>query len=127
MTDITLTVDRSLPGNERYIKFSNTDAGTGDIFLVESTLGRPASHCSIEAEADLTFSFNVYKTVVPHRVPEVHGSLWYGRNPALTGQLFSSGVEITLTSGETFEASNEFVIRDIHIVNAAGTFTAILS
>jgi hypothetical protein len=130
MSKIFRRVDRNIPVTLRSQEFSNLDAVEGDVLMVETSLGKLASHATIRTvNGSLRVRFNVYQTVFPHR-----------GNDSLNAQYTlntASGTEYKLGEADTadyiVEADtsvdffNRFPIRDIELVTVSGTFTVQVS
>lgn len=130
MADITKKVDRGIPSTKRYQLFTQADASTGDVILVEDSLGQPAQKVSIEAIADMTVRFNVYQTVYPKRIfNEGFVQTYPGLDNISRGTLIQSdsNAVISISADETLVLSNELVISDIEIVSAAGDFNILVT
>ena len=128
MAKVEKKVDRAVPVNKRTQVFTQADAGSGDILMINSSLGKSATHLRVEAIADMTVKFNVIRKVYPKRSyePLFNGSPEI--NVALGKEIIGNSMgEVILSAGETYEVDNEFVIDDISIESASGNFIIFVS
>jgi hypothetical protein len=128
MADIVKKVDRGIPAELRQAVFTQSDAGAGDVILVDESMGGPAGNVSISADADLTIKFNVYRMLFP---PRLGNDLMHSAgepNLALGNRYQDDQVSgILVAGGETFDNDGEFPVRDIEIVATAGDFEIFLT
>jgi hypothetical protein len=129
VTDITKKVNRGVPVNQRSVRFTETDAVTGDVLLVKDSLSKSASHVTIESEADgLRVRLNVYHTVFPLR--QVGDGLdadnmgFQGPNLAL-GQVYQDDTNamFVIDQNETLTFDDDLPIDDIELITISGDFT----
>jgi hypothetical protein len=125
MTDVVKLVNRAIPTSQRNQTFTDADAGTGDVILVQDSLGKPASHLVIEAGSPMTFRLNVYHTVYPQR-----GLADGMADMQILGPNVSRGITIkdatqdpiTLDALGTFTLDNDLPIVDIELVTVSGVY-----
>ena len=102
--------------------------GTGDVFRIEESLGKPATNLTIKAAAAMTIRINAYNKVYPNRQS----------NEFFNADMFQNiyaGVEnhdttqtpIAIAANNTFVMNGQVPIRNIEIVSAAGAFTVLVS
>lgn len=128
MSDITKPVDRRIPVAERTQSFTEADATTGDILMIEDSLGRPANVLTIESAGGMAFRVNVYQMVAPPR--EGNDLMFTAGMPNLAlAQRVKTDTQalIELEPDETFVLDDELVIRDMELVTVSGTFEIITS
>lgn len=127
MAEITKLVDKNKPANQRSQVFTQADAGTGDIILVQNSLGKAAHVCIIEAVGAMTVRFNVLRTIYPDR--DQSDGLFIPGITAGTPNLAkgvsvvdTSSAVITIAANSTFSLDNDLPVIDIQLVSAGGNF-----
>lgn len=134
MANITKTIDQALPTSQRYAVFSNTDAATGDVIRVATTLGRPADTVTIDTSAgsNLTVRFNSKATVSQVRnYPENEKFGWtlMGYPNLTVDEEMDTGtgsITIGNTSALTYTI-NDLAISDIVVTYTTGTWSITIS
>lgn len=132
MANVIKTIDQSLPRAQQYAVFSNTDAATGDVIRVATTLGRPADTITIDtsASSDLVVRFNSKVTVFPKRnYPENEKFGWASEQNLTQGVELDTGSH-SITIGGATAASysrNDLAISDIVVTYTTGTWTITVS
>lgn len=123
MADIVKKVNRAVPPQARTLTIRETDAGEGDVIMVQESMGRPAKKILIEAEDEMSVRFNVYHKVFPNRDGIDFMSTAHLPNLALGGTIKddTSGL-IQLAADETFEMDDGFPTSDIELVTCSGNF-----
>jgi hypothetical protein len=131
MTEVLNHVDRGVPSNLRYTTFNSSLANSGDILLVNDSLGRPARSMTINTDTDMSIRLNVKRTVYARRQVNYHGDLlWTDHMDNLTsGMSFidEGAAEIPIQASGTLTLSN-IPISDIEIRSeAAGVWDILLT
>jgi hypothetical protein len=108
-------------------RFTQADATTGDILMVQKSLGGSAAHLRVEADGDLEFSLNVIRTVSPMRQNDPFFASNCVPNVALTVELIDSTPSVVLVSGETYSMDEVAPIDDIQLIVASGNFSILVS
>jgi hypothetical protein len=128
MTDITKKVNGIVPLNERSQVFTQADGGTGDVLMVQDSLGRAARRVLIEAAAGgaMTVRFNVYQKLYgEYSYTDNPWSQWNGEWKNLTDETTikdNEGITHSIAAGESMELDNDIPVKDIEILSAAGSF-----
>jgi hypothetical protein len=128
MADVIKSVDRGIPATERSQTFSESDAGAGDLILVQDSLGKPAKTMTIDAAAAMTVRFNVRRVIFPR--PDLNDGFSNSPNGDIRRFNLSKPqvVEdttmalVSIGAGESFALDNDMPVRDIKIESAAGAF-----
>jgi hypothetical protein len=125
MSKITKKVNRAIPVTQRSQVFTQVDATTGDILMVQDSLGKPARSVQIQAGATMNVRFNVVQTVFPPRDTGM-GGFPYGdlsKNTAAGVEVIDDSARVlTIGASETFTLDNDLAVQDIQLVAVSGTF-----
>lgn len=134
MANVSKTIDQALPRSQQYAVFTNTDAATGDVIRVATTLGRPADTVTIETSAgsNLVVRFNSKVTVARTRnYPENEKYGWTLMGyPNLTDteELDTGSQSITIGAASAVSYSrNDLAISDIVVTYSSGSFVITVS
>jgi len=128
MSDITKKVDRNIPVNQRSVSFDESEASTGDVILVEESLGRCAQHLTFDSTGGMTVRLNVYQKTFPLREPSDNLTQWWPGLLNLAKEVLyksETNALIEIGSSETFVLDDEVPVRDIELVTVSGNFTII--
>ena len=129
MTDIVKKVNPGVPANERTQRFTNADAGSGDVLMLKDSLGKPATRVIIEATDEVVFRMNVYQTVFPQRtlLEDDFNQFNLGVVNLTSGvqYLDETGALIPLGASESIEFDDDLPVSDIQLVTVSGVFEVI--
>ncbi len=127
MTDIVKKVNRGVPPQERTLTISGADVSTGDVFMVEESMGRAAKKVFVDAGDYIAMRFNVYHMVYPQRDGRDLMTTAHLPNLALGGRIKDSTTALVeLAPDETFELDGT-PVSDIEFQTVSGNFTIILT
>jgi len=127
MADITKLLNRIIPPQARTLTVSGSDVSSGDVFMVEESMGRPASKIFVDAEDYVALRLNVYHMVFPRRDGRDLMTTAHLPNLALGGRIKDGTMALVeLAPGETFEL-DETPISDIEFHTVSGNFTLLLA
>lgn len=125
MATITKKVDTGIAGGKRYqfwLSSENADDGTpiaaGDIFMIETSLGRPAKYLLIttSAGADVQIRLNTQVTTYPMRDARLN---WGNVQPDLENpstRTDTTQAAIAIDSSSLFELDGVVPVSDIQLV-----------
>lgn len=126
MATITKKVDRGIQGLKRYQYWESTEnsddgvpIAVGDIFMIESSLGRPARYLYIEAGigCDLEVRFNTQVTEYPLRDARLN---WPNPGRDLENPITRTDTSmdpVPIDAGSYLEIDNALAIADIQIAS----------
>ena len=137
MSTITKKVSRGIEPAKRYQYWKsseNNDDGssiaTGDIFMVETSLGKPADYFYIETTLGTTLSIRFNSRIEEYRLRDARLN-WPVPGPDLENpqvRYDDSAAAIEIGSGEVWEFSDVLPVSDIElVVFSAGSFELFVS
>jgi len=135
MASITKRVNRGIEGNKRYQYWASSETddaggaiGTGDVFMIEDSLGRPANTIMIRTTGitSLSIRFNSKMVTYPKRTHEDDG-IWPTPDLANPATWYDSSMTaIPISANSVWALDNTLPISDITIVEytaGSGSFT----
>lgn len=137
MSDITKKVSRGIRPGKRYQYFKSsetaddgTPTATGDVYRIETSLGKPADYFYIETSAATVLSIRINSAVVTYPLRDKRLN-WPIPQPDLespTERLDTSMAAIEIGADDVWEFQGVIPICDIEIVSfTAGSFEIFVS